>query len=157
MPTLLGHHRVPGWTPCARQQLIFKSILYMTVYISQCYFSMWPTLSIPCCVHKSILCICVFISSLQIGSLVLFFWISYMCVNIWYLFFPFWFTSLCITSSRFIHLTIFYSLSICMISVKKSTATLILNSLQVKGLYPQISHSIFLLLLGLTHSFIEGI
>ena len=32
-------------------------------------------------------------------------WIPYICVNIWDLFFSFWLISLCITGSRFIHLT----------------------------------------------------
>ena len=34
-----------------------------------------------------------------------FFKIPYICVSIWYLFFPFWPTSLCMTDSRSIHLT----------------------------------------------------
>ena len=42
------------------------------------------------------------IPSLQMGSSVLLFY-PYICVNIWYLFFSFWLSSLSITGSRFIH------------------------------------------------------
>ena len=38
-----------------------------------------------------------------LGLSVPFFWIPHICVNIWYLFFSFWFTSLCLRGSRFIH------------------------------------------------------
>ena len=42
--------------------------------------------------------------TLHVGLLVLSFYISYICVNIQYLSFSFWLTSLCIIGSRFIHL-----------------------------------------------------
>ena len=42
------------------------------------------------CVHKSVLYICVFIPSLQMGSSVPFFQIPYVHFNIQYLFFSFW-------------------------------------------------------------------
>ena len=62
-----------------------------------------PSLSLLPHVHKSVLCVCVSIAALQIGSSGPSFYISCICVNIWYLFFPFWFISLCIIGSRFIH------------------------------------------------------
>ena len=52
-PTPLGHHRAPGWTPYVRQQL--SIVFHMIVYIRQDYFLICPTLSFPCCVHKSVL------------------------------------------------------------------------------------------------------
>ena len=58
---------------------------------------------------QSVFSVCVSIPDLQIGSSVLFFWISYIYVNMWYLFFFFWFIALCITGSRIIHLTIINS------------------------------------------------
>ena len=73
------------------------------VYVSAT-FAGHPTLSFPPCAHKSVLYIS--IPSLQMGSSIPFFWIPYMCINILYLFFSFWLkTALCITGSRFIHLT----------------------------------------------------
>ena len=54
--------------------------------------------------NKSVLYICVSIAALQIGSSVPSFEIPCMCVNIQYLFFSFWCSSLQIISSRFIHL-----------------------------------------------------
>ena len=50
---------------------------------------------LPCCVHKSILCICISIPSLQIGSSVPFFSIPYICINILYLFFFLIYFTLC--------------------------------------------------------------
>ena len=51
----------------------------------------------PSGVHKSVLCVCVSVPALPIGPSVPFFWIPYICINIWYLFFSFWLTSLCMT------------------------------------------------------------
>ena len=79
-------------------------ILHMIAYICQCYLlnlsdSLLPLLC-PQVSSKS-----VSIPSLQIGSSVPFFYIPYICLNIWHLCFFFWLTSLCITGCRFIHLT----------------------------------------------------
>ena len=49
------------------------AILHMVVYIFQCCSSISPTLSLPRCVHKSILYVCVSIPALQIGSSIPFF------------------------------------------------------------------------------------
>ena len=68
-------------------------------------FSIRPTLHFPHCVQKSILHICNSTPFLQIDSLIPFFKIPYICQYIMVFFFSFWLTSLCITGSRFIHLT----------------------------------------------------
>ena len=65
--------------------------------------SLLPLLCSQVCL--SVLCVCVSTAALQIGSSVPFFLTPYICVNLWYLFFSFWLTSLCITGSRFIHFT----------------------------------------------------
>ena len=58
----------------------------------------WPNFPFPHCAHKSVLYICVSFAVLEIGSPVPCFWIPCVCVNMWYLFFSFWLTSLCIIS-----------------------------------------------------------
>ena len=72
-PTLIGHHRVPGWAPCATPQPPTSHVLYLTVYICQCYFlnSSYPLLLLLW--HNSVLCTCMSTASLQTGSSVLFF------------------------------------------------------------------------------------
>ena len=60
-----------------------------------CYFLSWAYLHLPL--------LCPQLCSL-LGSSVPFFWIPYICVNIWYLLFSFWLTSLYIRGSRFIQL-----------------------------------------------------
>ena len=56
-------------------------------------------------VHKTIFYACISIAALQIGSSVPSFYISNICVNIWYLFFSFWLTSLHMIGFRFLPLT----------------------------------------------------
>ena len=71
---------------------------------------------LPLCVHKSVLYVCVSISALQIGSSVPFLLVSIYayiyictCINIWHLFFYFWFISLCImTACFYIVLSLFH-------------------------------------------------
>ena len=53
----------------------------------------------------SVLYVCISIATLKIGSSMSYFKIPYICINIWYLFFSFRLTSLCITGPTFIHLT----------------------------------------------------
>ena len=56
-PHFSGLHRAPGWAPPA--------ISHTTGCLSHCYlFSVCPSFSFPCCIHKFILCICVSIPSL---------------------------------------------------------------------------------------------
>ena len=49
--------------------------------------------------HISVLYVCDSILALQIGSLVPFFYVTRICVNIQYLFYSFWITLLCMTLS----------------------------------------------------------
>ena len=58
-----------------------------------------PTVS-----HRSVLYVCFSICALKTNSSVPCLQIPYICINIWYLFFFCWLTSLCIIGSRFIHL-----------------------------------------------------
>ena len=62
-PSPLGHHRALSWAPCAAQQLLASDPFHMC----QCYSEFVPPSPYPPCVHRSVLCICVSISALQIG------------------------------------------------------------------------------------------
>ena len=79
----LDHQRVPGWAPCAIQQLL-TSHLFHTWQFTYVFstFSIHLTLSFPHCVQKSVPDICISIPSLQIGSSIPFFQIPYIGVNI---------------------------------------------------------------------------
>ena len=82
------------------------SILHMGVYICLCNFihSSHPLLPLLCPqVHSLHLHFYSFPAHRFINTIFL----DSRCIwlNIWYLFFSFWLTSLCITDSRFIHLT----------------------------------------------------
>ena len=59
-PTPLGHHREPGCPPCVIQQLLTSHPFYTwwCIYVDVT-FSVHPTLSLPHCVHKSFLYICI--------------------------------------------------------------------------------------------------
>ena len=79
---------------------------YGSVCVSMLFSQFAPLFPPPShCVHKSVLYICVSIPSLKTVSSILFFQIPYVCINIQYLLFSFWLTSLYITGSKFIHLT----------------------------------------------------
>ena len=103
-PIPLGCRSAPGWAPYIVQQIptsslfCIRSCIYFSATLSIC-----PTLFFSRCVHQSLFYTCFSSAALQVGS-ILFFWIPYMCVNI-YLFFSFWLISLSITGSRLIHLT----------------------------------------------------
>ena len=80
--------------------------VYMSIPISQ--FIPRPPLhhpAFPPWVHMFFLYICVSISALQSSSSLPFFKIPHICVNIQYLYFPFWLTSLFKTVSRSIHVS----------------------------------------------------
>ena len=87
--TLLGHHRAELTVlyTAGSHQLI---ISHMVVYIHQ---SQSPNLSHPFLPgfwsHMFILYICISIPALETGSSVPSFWISYICINIQYVFFSF--------------------------------------------------------------------
>ena len=51
----LGHHRAPGWALCVLPQLSASHLVYTWQCLSvNATFSMHPTLSFPCCIHKSV-------------------------------------------------------------------------------------------------------
>ena len=77
----------------------------MGVYLCQRYSLSWLHLPFPLLCPKSVLYVCISIPALQIGPSVPFFQIPPVCVNIQNLFLSFRLTSLCITGSRFLHLT----------------------------------------------------
>ena len=65
-----------------------------------------PILSFHHCVHNSVLYVRVSIPAQLISSPVPFFWIPYTCINLQYLLFSFWCTSLCVTGSSFIQTSV---------------------------------------------------
>ena len=73
----LGHHRALGSVPCAEQQVLlsYLSGVYVSVPVSQ----LIPNPLLPSGVHTVVLCICVSVSALQIGSFVPFSWIPHIC------------------------------------------------------------------------------
>ena len=80
--------------------------VYMSIPISQFITPQPPPpATFPPGVHTFVLYICVSISALQTGSSVPFFQVPHICVNIRYLFFSFWLTSLCMIVSRSIHVS----------------------------------------------------
>ena len=82
-------------------------MLYM--YRSQCYSLKSPhSLLPPLCPQVCCLCLCPFLPckldhQYYLSRCHIYIYI-YICINIWYLSFFFWLTSLCIIGSRFIHL-----------------------------------------------------
>ena len=75
----------------SRLSSLLHAASYNLFYIWECIrfnvtLSIHLTLSFPYCFHKFVLFISIFIPALQIGSSVPFFYIPYICVNIWYLF-----------------------------------------------------------------------
>ena len=67
--TPLGCHTAPGWAPGIIEQFPASYLLYAwhSIFVSAT-LSVRRTYSFPCCVHMSILCICVTILAFQIGS-----------------------------------------------------------------------------------------
>ena len=99
-PALPDGHRAPAEPPVPRSSAPLavsfpRGSVYLPVLLSQLAYPLLP--------HRLGLYSSVRISAptLQIGSSAPFFYIPYICANIWYLFF--WLISLCITRSRFIH------------------------------------------------------
>jgi len=101
-PSPLGLHRAPSWAPCAVQKLLANYFTHGSV-LCQCDTpSLSHLLSPASHVYKSVLCACISIPALQIGSSMP--QIPYIYVHI-YLFFSFWLTSVCTTDSMFFHIT----------------------------------------------------
>ena len=89
---------------CYTRHSHWLSILYMAAYTCQCYSLNSSHSLLPWLCFKFVLYVYVSILVLQIGSSVPFFQISYICVN-----YDICFCLsdlLCVTSSRFIHLTV---------------------------------------------------
>ena len=89
---------------------LWLAVLHMVVYICQCYVCVYVSQFVPpfpCphhrLFHMSILYICISVTALQIVLACTIFLDSIYIVTTWYLFF--WFTSLCMTDSRSIHIT----------------------------------------------------
>ena len=89
---------------CNTANFHWLPILHMVIIHFHATLSIHPILSFSLCVLKSILYVCVSIAALQVGPSVPSFQIPYICVNMQYMSFSFWLTSLSTISSRFIHL-----------------------------------------------------
>ena len=93
------------WVPCFTHQTCTGHLLRIWCYTRlNAILSNHATLTFFHRVQKSSLYICVSSAALHIGSLLLSFWIPYVCINIQHLCFSFWLSSLCIIDSSFIHL-----------------------------------------------------
>ena len=108
-------HCPPSLPSMLSQSTRLNSLSYKTTFPQSCILrsakpvfratlSICSTLSFPQCAHKFVFYICISIPALERGSSGLFFYISNVCVNIQYLFFSSWLTSLCVKGSRFVHL-----------------------------------------------------
>ena len=88
------------WAPCITQQTPTGALLlYIWWYMCfNAHLSIRPTHSFPHRVHKPVLSVCVCTAALRISTSLQ---IPCICVNIQYLFFSFWLTSLCITGIAF--------------------------------------------------------
>ena len=102
-PTPLGHHRALSWAPCAIRQLPISYLFYTwwCIYVKP-DLPIHPALPFPCCVHMSILNICLCSCPGTRFKCTIF---LYICINICYLFFSFWLISLCMTDSRSVHIS----------------------------------------------------
>ena len=110
IPTPLGFYRVPVWIPWVIQQIPIGCLLiYVSVYASMLLspfispsLSSAPPLSISLfSMSVSPFLLCEQIHQYHPSSS---HYIFYICINIQYLIFSFWLTSLCIIDSSFIHL-----------------------------------------------------
>ena len=81
-PTPLVHHRALSWASCATQQLPTSCLFYkwQCTYASTTLLIHLTPRPPPC--HMSVLCICISIPALQIGSSVPFFSIPHIYLNI---------------------------------------------------------------------------
>ena len=98
-PTLLGCHRAPVCVSWVTQQIPIGYLFYIWYCKFPCY-SLHISHLLPPPLHSCLFLHCCpeykFISAIFLDSII--------CVSIWYLNLFFWFTSLCIIGSRFIHL-----------------------------------------------------
>ena len=109
-PHHLPLHSIPLGFPRAvslgtlfhESNLHWSSLTYGNVHVSM----LFSQSILPCILPlspTSVFYICASFAALQVGFLLLPFWIPYICVNIHYLVFCFWLTLHCIIGSRFIH------------------------------------------------------
>ena len=70
LPTHLGHHTAPSWAPCVIQKLPTSHLFYTWywIYVSYSLSLSHPLLPTPTRVHESVLCVCISIAALRIGS-----------------------------------------------------------------------------------------
>ena len=103
-PTHLGHHSTELSSLCYTSRFpLAICFTHGSVFMSNLISQFVPPSPCPPCVHMSVLYCS--IPVLQIGSSVPFFKIPRICVNIRYLFFSFWLTSLCMTDSKSNHIS----------------------------------------------------
>ena len=108
-PSHLGHQRALSRLPVLYSK--FQTVVYFIHSINSVFMSIpvsqflppYSSPPPPLGIHTFVLYLCVSVSALQIRSSVPFFWTPHMGTNMWYLFFSFWFTSVCVTLSRSIH------------------------------------------------------
>ena len=92
--------------PCATLQAPIRRLFHLRSCTRHLSLPTHPSLPYPQpCVHTAVLPISFSIPALQIGFSLPYFQIPHTYINIWYLSFSFWLTSLCITDSRSIHIS----------------------------------------------------
>ena len=93
------------WVPCFMHQTWTGDLFHTWWYTwFNAILTNHPTLAFCHRVQKSVLYNCVSFAVLHIGSLLPYFQILYICINILHWCFSFWLTSLCIIGSSFVHL-----------------------------------------------------
>ena len=144
-PTPVGHHRAPGWAPCATQQLPTSFLLYTwyCVYVSAT-LPIHPILSSFLPVSTCLFCMltCLFLPWKQIYL----YHLSKSHIHaLMYLLFYFWLTSFCMTDSRSIHVSgndpvlfLFMAVSMYHIFFIHSSVSGHFNSLRFDLLIPSV-------------------
>ena len=90
---VISEHQL--WAGCVIQHIPADcAVLCMVMYMFQCYSVSSSHPSFPQCPQACVLHVCVSIAALKIGSSVPSFYIPLICINVCYLFFFFWLTSL---------------------------------------------------------------
>ena len=102
----LACHRAPVWVSWVIQQVPIGDLFYVwySKFLSTLSTHLPFSLLSSHCVHRSVLYVCFSVAALKINSSVTSLQIPYICINIQYLYFSLWLTSLCIIGSSFIHL-----------------------------------------------------
>ena len=108
-PQVITEHQTG--IPCYRATSHQRSILHLIVYKCWCYF-LHSSHSLPPRLCPQVCSLHLYLHSFPIDRFIDTIFLDSICVNVVYLFFSFWLTSLCITGSKFIHLTRKYKFSI---------------------------------------------